>query len=242
MRKVSTLVFASVAASVWAAPQNITVDEAYARLTTGADKGVATGRFTANMAAVITEGNNSPILHSTSLDFGLNTFELKTYVDGVLKQTIVADGKRVWRFDPVRNEFAFMTQPTDIKAAFGIASAWMRNENQRFIRLFAVGVRWMIKPICSYDDVTGQLNMTQLTTGGNQWRGTMASFFIDPDPAKDLLYSMSIDERLDIPKLGLRVVAMDVNIDYSVPALPTPYTFAPPIGAKPALDMPNRGG
>lgn len=225
-----------------AAPRPISVAEAYSRLTAAAEKTVATGRFVATLQSTTTEGSRQPVSYRSTLDHALGGFRIDTWVDTPLRQTIVADTKRVWRYDAVKNEYAYMAQPADIKAAFGIASAWMRNETQRFIRLFAVGVRWMIQPDCFYDDVTGKLEMNQLTQTGNQWRGTLAAFWIDPDPAKGWINAMRIDERIDIPKSGLRVVAMDVTVDYQPGPPLSPFSFIIPKGAKPAMDMPNRGG
>jgi len=228
------------ASALAAAPQPITADQAYTLLRDACNKSVLTGRFTADMQASITEGGRSPVAYRSALDVGLNTFKFDSFIDGSLALTCVGDAKKVWRYDPARNEFAYLSQPADLKTAFGIVSAWTRNENQRFVRLFAVGIRWMAKPTCTYDAVTGELDMQQLTAGGNNWRGTLATFMIDTGNGR--LNTMSIDERLDIPKVGLRVVQMDVSVDYQPGPLPQPYTFSIPQGAKPAMDMPSRGG
>lgn len=175
---------------------------------------------------------------------GLNTI-VDAYVDDVRQLLIVADGKKVWRYDPVKKEYTFLDQPGSnqldqveaMRPVFGIAAAWARTDMQRPLRLLALSSRWLLDPHVDFADRNIRLS-TRVDMENNDWRGSEINFYMAEDGSLD---HFTIQERLAMPDGKVKQTNFVGTFVYP-PKFDFPFTFVPPKDAKPAADLPIRIG
>lgn len=160
------------------------------------------------------------------------------YVDGALRLVIVADGKLVWRYDPIRKEYTFLSQGGGPADAIATAVAWVRQEGQRPLRLFIPrNYRWLTRPDGTVTPYGAEIR--QVMPYGGDWRGTYLHWYFTPAQALDRLV---IHEKFELTPGTLTESYMDVRLIY--PSSPFTFAFRPsiPSDAKPAQDLPRRIG
>lgn len=167
-----------------------------------------------------------------------NKLAVDSFVNDERKLLIIADGKKLWRYDPVANEYTFMAQPEAIQQTFGIAAAWVRTEVQRPIRLFAGSARWLIRP--QFVATADQVRIFDRVDTNGDWRGTDLNFQFDQPNGK--LQSFTIDQKLPTAYGGVQESRFTGTCIYSQPFNNVSFRFIPPAGAKPAADLPKRIG
>lgn len=163
-------------------------------------------------------------------------FILDSYVDDKRRMLVIADGNKVWRYDPIVNEYTFLDEPKDITAAFGVAAAWMRSEAQRPVRLLAASARWLMNPQSEVRPDRVRIFALK-PVGAADWRGTEIRFIFDGDYGK--LQTYSIEER-ENAGAGVKKTRFDATFIYTQPFTNVTFAFKPPPGAKPAADLPIR--
>lgn len=162
---------------------------------------------------------------------------VESYVDGTLRHTVVADGRRVWRYDHTMKEYSFIPQSGGGAAdAISSAVAWIRQDAQRPLRLLIPNnFKWLTKPEGERNAYGAEIR--QLTWRGGEWRGTYLNWYFTSLQPLDRL---QISERFEQPDRTLRESSMDVRLTY--PTTPFEFEFKPniPSDAKPAQDLPRR--
>ncbi|MEO7453743.1 MAG: hypothetical protein ABIV13_03155 [Fimbriimonadales bacterium] len=156
------------------------------------------------------------------------------FVDNIKRLIIVADGTKVWRYDPVVNEYTFMSQPEDFVRTVSLITGWSRKHLQRPLRALAGSVRWFTLPQFE----TGRSHVRVYQTKplpNNDWRGTDATFLFDD---RNRVERISIEDRLDMPT-GFERTWSDAIFAYP-DTLNVAFEFTPPRGSKPAADLPVR--
>jgi hypothetical protein len=155
------------------------------------------------------------------------------YVDNVRKLLIVADGAKVWRYDPVLNEYTFMTQPETIEKTVSLVTAWSRKHLQRPLRALAGSVRWFTIP--QFDEQENHTRVFQTKPVPGDWRGTDATFFYDD---QNRVERLTIEDKID-RMTGLEHTWLEATFTFPA-SVPDVFSFSPPAGAKPAADLPVR--
>ncbi len=184
-------------------------------------------------------GNTAPVAYTMRFYIQGNKAIIDTYVNDERKLLVIADGVKIWRYDPNVKEYTYIKQPEDMAATFGIAAAWSRAEVQRPIRLLAGSVRWLLNPQNeTHPDHVRLFEVKPL--GQNDWRGTDLNFQLDGDFGK--LQSYTIEERIDLPGGILKRLRYDAAFIYNRPFTNVSFSFTPPAGSKPAADLPHRIG
>ena len=156
------------------------------------------------------------------------------FTNDVRKLIVVADGKRVWRYDPIANEYTFLDQPADLQKTLGLVAAWSRKNLQRPLRLMAGSARWLVIPKFEGEDNWVRAFQTR-PVGDDDWRGTDTRFEFDDSGRMERI---TIEDRLDT-RAGLTHVWMEGVFAYP-DQITVSFEFAPPRGAKPAADLPVR--
>ncbi|MER3466015.1 MAG: hypothetical protein C4340_02185, partial [Armatimonadota bacterium] len=59
-----------------------------------------------------------------------NLVYLESYFNGTMVLRVVADGSKVWRYNAVRNEYSFSTQPGGLQGTLQVMASWARREDQ----------------------------------------------------------------------------------------------------------------
>ncbi|MBA3725276.1 MAG: hypothetical protein H0W86_02215 [Armatimonadetes bacterium] len=177
-------------------------------------------------------------------------YRLRTYIQGKKmladafvnderRLMILADGAKVWRYDPIKNEYTYLSQPETIQKTFGVAVAWARSEMQRPLRLLAQSSRWLINPTMEQQPNHVRLHTVVQVGNEGDWRGTDLNFYFSE--TSGAMQSFTIRERIDMPGRTLKV--SDFMGTFLYPETFTyPFTFTPPRGSKPAADLPSRIG
>ncbi len=173
-------------------------------------------------------------------------FLIESYVDSVIKTQIIGDGTRVWRYDPIKKEYSYIKPDSwDLSKALFTAAGWARNEAQRPIRLLAKSTNWLVNPqeriINNSSGEPVRVDLWQTTGAGSDWRGTILNFYIDP--LLNRLERVEIAEQIDVTATVLHQSAFSIGFMYSDdPFKDSWFSFIPPIGSKPAADIPKRIG
>ena len=166
---------------------------------------------------------------------------LEGSISGKPRITIIADGKHVWRYDPAANEYTFLKQDPDLTLTLAVVVAWAREEAQRPLRLLAHSVRWLVKPLSDVQET--EVKIWQTTGSGENWRGTILDFRFDaPSFPEGRMLSLTIEERFDQPDGKLKHARHTAKFYYPDVPYGFVFEFKPPPGAKPAADLPRRGG
>lgn len=166
-----------------------------------------------------------------------NAFALDAFVNDERRLLVIADGTKVWRYDPVRNEYTYLKQPETLDKAFEVAASFSRAELQKPLRLLAGSARWLVKPQAQSDPEHVRLWETQ-PFGQGDWRGADSNFDFDRPSGK--MEWFTYEEKRNIPQIGLRHVAIRGDFIYDRPFTNVTFTFTPPPGSKPAADLPVR--
>ena len=162
------------------------------------------------------------------------------FVNDAKRLVIIADGKKVWRYDPVVNEYTFINQPNtgepqaDFRRTLEMVAAWSRKQLQRPIRTLAGSVRWLVIPQFDGDRHWVRAFQTR-PLGGEDWRGTDTKFSFDD---QGRLIGLTAEDRLDL-RTGFEHTWLDGVLAFP-PTLEVSFAFTPPVGAKPAADLPVR--
>lgn len=160
-------------------------------------------------------------------------FHAEQFVDGTKLLAIVADGTKVWRYDPILNEYTFMNQPEDFVKTLSLVTGWSRTQLQRPMRALAGSVRWMVAP--QFETGDNWVRVFQTRPFGEDWRGTDARFTFDDRSRLDRL---TIEDRLDL-MTGFQHTWLEAQFAYPQ-TLNVDFTFKPPAGSRPAADLPAR--
>ena len=162
------------------------------------------------------------------------------FVNDTKRLVIIADGVKVWRYDPVVNEYTFMNQPStgdpiaDFRRTLELVAAWSRKQLQRPIRTLAGSVRWLVMPQFEGERHSVRAFQTR-PVGGSDWRGTDTKFSFD-DHGR--LIGITAEDRLDL-KAGFEHTWLEGILTFP-PTINVTFAFTPPRGAKPAADLPVR--
>lgn len=156
------------------------------------------------------------------------------YVNDIRRLDLLTDGQKVWRYDPVINEYTFMAQPENFQKTMSLMAGWSRSQLQRPMRIMAGGVRWLVRPMFEDADDFVRVFQTKPLPGGD-WRGTSIKFTFDE---KGRIDRFTIEDRLDTLG-GFRHVWLEGLFTYPL-SLNVNFKFSPPPGAKPAADLPVR--
>jgi hypothetical protein len=156
------------------------------------------------------------------------------FVNDVRILDLTADGRKVWRYDPVANEYTFLNQPEMFSQTMSLVAGWSRSQLQRPLRTMAGGVRWLVAPRFEEGDDFVRVYQTRPLPGGD-WRGTDIKFKFDDQGRVD---RFTIEDRLDTLG-GFKQVWLDGLFAYPT-SLNVNFQFTPPRGAKPAADLPVR--
>jgi hypothetical protein len=156
------------------------------------------------------------------------------FVDNTRRLIIVADGTKVWRYDPIVNEYTYMPQPEDFTKTISLVAGWSRKHIQRPLRALAGSVRWLTLPV--FDSGRSHVRVFQTKPlPNNDWRGTDTTFLFDD---RNRVERISIEDRLDLPT-GFERTWSDTIFTYP-DTLNVLFEFKIPAGAKPAADLPVR--
>lgn len=156
------------------------------------------------------------------------------FIDDVRKLDLIADGRKVWRYDTVANEYTFLDQPETLIKTMSLVSAWSRSQLQRPLRMMAGGVRWLVAP--RFEEGDDFVRVFQTRPLPNQdWRGTDVKFTFDD---QGRVHRFTIEDRLDTLG-GLKHVWLEGLFAYPA-TLNVNFKFTPPPGSKPAADLPVR--
>lgn len=201
-----------------------------------------TGQFVLDVGGMVQTGSTS-IQSQLRIYVKAEKFLADGFIDNERKQQIVCDGSKVWRYDPVKNEYSYLAKPDDTIKSFGLAAAWARTEFQRPLRLLAMSSRWLTSPKVTFlpdaaaPESVRLSQVKQLSNG--DWRGTDLLFEFDAPNGK--MRQLTIQERQDLPSGNLRVSQYVATFHYP-PVLNMSFLFKPPSGSKPAADLPARIG
>lgn len=164
--------------------------------------------------------------------------EGKVYAEQFLNDekrlVLIADGRKVWRYDPVANEYTFLDQPDTFAKTMSVVAGWSRLHLQRPLRMMGGSVRWLVNPQFEVNDSWVRVFQTRPLTGGD-WRGSDTKFFFDD---KRRIEKLTVEDRQDTPT-GLKHVWFEGILAYP-DTLTVKFDFVPPRGAKPAADLPVR--
>ena len=155
------------------------------------------------------------------------------FVDNTKRLIIVADGTKVWRYDPVLNEYTFMPQPVDFPKTMSLVTAWSRVHLQRPLRALGGSVRWLVMP--QFEEGDDFVRMFQTRPVQGDWRGTDVKFSFD---SRRRMERISIEDKLDVT-LGFQHTWLEALFAYP-DTMNVTFSFTPPAGAKPAADLPVR--
>ncbi len=195
-------------------------------------------RFYAEVTGWERTGNNPTRQYLMRCWYEGGKLLVEAYEDAKIRLLLVNDGRYVWRYDPVANEYTFLPQGSTFQEVIGTIVAWSRKEMQRPMRLLALSPRWLTAPSSNVQPT--YVEVWQSTGQGNSWRGTSLRFDFDaPHPAgkMDKLY---IYERYDITGGGTREGEFTMTFSYPANSFGIPFTFVPPPGSRPAADLPRR--
>ncbi len=156
------------------------------------------------------------------------------FINDVREIDVIADGKKVWRYDTVANEYTFLDHPENLVKTMSLIAAWSRSQFQRPLRMMAGGVRWLVAPTFEEGDDFVRVYQTRPTPGGD-WRGTDIKFTFDDNGRVD---RFTIEDRLDT-LAGFKHVWLEGLFAYPA-TLDVSFKFSPPPGSKPAADLPVR--
>jgi hypothetical protein len=156
------------------------------------------------------------------------------FLHDVKRLVVIADGQRVWRYDPIANEYTYLAQPKTFQKTVEVVAAWSRHALQRPIRLIAQSARWLVIPKFEAEDNWVRAFQTK-PVGVDDWRGTDTRFEFDN---KGRLKTLSVEDRLETAT-GLSHTWLEAVFAYPE-TLDVNFTFTPPRGAKPAADLPVR--
>lgn len=203
----------------------------YAVIEAAAARSVSEPRFILDVGGSETTGNRTE-------RFQLRLFvengkvSAEQIVDGRQRLLIIADGTKVWRYDPVANEYTFINQPDTLRKTLSLAAGWSRSQLQRPLRLAALSVRWLVAP--SFEPGENWIRVYQTRNEPN-WRGTDMSFRFDE---RQRLDRFVIEDRHDT-LAGFKQVTMEGLFAFPN-SMNVSFSFTPPAGAKPAADLPPR--
>ena len=155
------------------------------------------------------------------------------FVDNVRRLVVVADGVKVWRYDPILNEYTFLAQPDTLPKTVSLVTAWSRMQLQRPLRAVAGSVRWLTIP--QFEDGRNHVRVFQTRPIQGDWRGTETLFAFDDEGRMD---RMTIEDKLDLAE-GFQHSWLEGRFSYPV-TMQVEFIFTPPAGAKPAADLPVR--
>jgi hypothetical protein len=155
------------------------------------------------------------------------------FVDNVRRLVVVAEGERVWRYDPLLNEYTFLKQPETPSKTVSLVTAWSRVQLQRPLRAVAGSVRWLTIP--QFEDGRNHVRVFQTRPVRGDWRGTELMFVFDD---QDRMDRMTIEDKHDLTE-GFQHSWLESRFTYPA-TINVEFTFTPPRGAKPAADLPVR--
>lgn len=195
-------------------------------------------RFYAEVVGWERVGNNPTRHYLTRLWQEGGKLLIETYEDGKARLTLVADGRYIWRYDPVAKEYTFLTQSSTFQGTMNTVVAWSRKETQRPMRLLALSPRWLTAPSSNVQPTF--VEVWQSTGQGNSWRGTSFRFDFDAPHPAGKMSRLYIFERYDMAKGGLREAEFTMTFSYPPSSFGFPFTFVPPPDSRPAADLPRR--
>lgn len=172
-----------------------------------------------------------------------NLFYLEAYLDGAMVLRIVADGGKVWRYNAVRNEYSFSSQPVGIQQTLQVMASWARREDQWLLRLLAGSSNWLVLPVVQYNPSPATIQevvQEKITWVGGDWRGERHTFRFDDFYPSGKMSRLVLESKVDVQN-GLRHSVYDTAFSYPA-QFNFQISFTPPPGAKPAADLPGRVG
>lgn len=172
-----------------------------------------------------------------------NLVYLESYHNGTLVLRIVADGNKVWRYNAIRNEYSFSTQPAALQQALQVMASWARREDQWLLRLLAGSSNWLVLPMVHYNPSPATIQeviQERINWTGVDWRGERHTFRFDDFYPSGKMAHLALESKNDTPN-GLRHTLYDATFSYPA-QFPFQIAFTVPPGAKPAADLPGRVG
>jgi hypothetical protein len=172
-----------------------------------------------------------------------NLVYVESYLDGAMVLRIVADGSKVWRYNAVRNEYSFSTQPGGIQQTLQVMASWARREDQWLLRLLAGSSNWLVLPAVQYNPSPATIQevvQEKISWVGGDWRGERHTFRFDDFYPSGKMSRLVLESKVDAPN-GLRHSLYDTTFSYPA-QFSFQISFTPPPGAKPAADLPGRVG